>query len=384
MCRQIYMDNSATTRPYDEVIEYMSCINKDIYGNPSSLHRKGIEAERIIKKSRVSIANSINADKDEIYFTSGGTESNNFAIRGYLNANKHSGSHIVTLKTEHPSVLEVYKHLANMGYSVDFVDVDSKGVINLEQLEKILTQDTSLISIILVNNETGTIQPIDEIIKIKNKVNRDICIHVDAVQAFGKIKLDVKKGGYDLLSVSSHKIHGPKGVGALYINKKRKVNAIVFGGGQESMLRSGTENVPGIGGFAMAAEITYSNFIENYNKVTEIRDMFVNGLESEINGYKLLSPKNGLPYILNISFENVKAEVLLHFLEQENIYVSTGAACSSRKNIHSHVLTAMGVQKGDIEGSIRFSFSSFNSVDEVPIVIDALKKILPKIKITRK
>lgn len=303
MNMDIYLDNSATTKPYPEVVEYMTQINEYTYGNPSSLHKMGIEAEKVVKNARDIIATSLNADKDEIYFTSGGTESNNLAIRGFLNANKRLGNHVVTLKTEHPSVLEVYKHLSENGYTVDFIDVDREGIINLEQLREVLCERTALISILLVNNETGVIQPIDDIIKIKNETKKDIAVHVDGIQAFGKIKIDVKNSGIDLLSMSSHKIHGPKGVGAVYVNKKRKVNPIIFGGGQESMLRSGTENVPGIGGFGLAAKITFSRLEENYCKVREIRELFLSGLKSGIEGYRVNSPGEGSPYILNVSFQ---------------------------------------------------------------------------------
>jgi len=381
MNREIYLDNSATTRPYDDVIEYMGEINRNVYGNPSSLHTKGIEAERLIKKAREAIADSMGVTPKEIYFTSGGTESNNLAIRGYLKANPRKGRHIITTKIEHPSVLEVYKHLEKNGYAVDYVEVDSRGIIDLDDLKSKVTGDTSLISVIMVNNEIGSIQPIDEIVRIKNSVNSQAAIHIDAVQAYGKMPLMPKKVDVDMVSISSHKIHGPKGVGALYVNKALKIKPILFGGGQESALRSGTENVAGICGFGLAAELTFKRLEESRSKVERLRDMFVDGLKNSSFEYRILSPEGSSPYILNVSFRNVRAEVLLHHLEEKNIYVSTGSACSSRKKLHSHVLTAMRLETCDIEGAIRFSFSAYNSEQDILDTLKALEDILPKIQI---
>ena len=375
MSREIYLDNSATTKPYDKVIEVINDVNKNIYGNPSSLHTKGIEAEKIIKNSREIIAKTLLAENDEIYFTSGGTEGNNLAILGYLRGNPRKGKHVITTKIEHPSVLEVFKFLSTEGYRVDFIDVDQNGVVNVKDIEKKICEETSLISIIYVNNEIGTIEPIEKIARIK----KDAVLHVDAVQGYGKFKIIPKKIGIDLMTISSHKIHGPKGVGAIYKNKNIRLKPILLGGGQESLIRSGTENVSGIYGFATAANITFNNIEENYNKCKKLKKFFIEKLNSEIDGVKIISSKDSLPYILNASFENIRGEVLLHHLEEKNIFVSTGSACSSKKNVHSHVLKALGLSPSCIEGAIRFSFSHTNSEEDIEDTVDALKSILPKI-----
>ncbi|MCX8130678.1 MAG: cysteine desulfurase [Clostridia bacterium] len=383
MYSEVYLDNSATTRALDEVIEYMDIISKEYYGNPSSLHRKGIEAERLIKKWRESIAASLGAENREIYFTSGGTESNNLAIRGYLDANPRKGKHIICSKIEHPSVLEVYKYLCANGYQADYVNVNTEGMIDLDDLHKKIRDDTSLISIVLVNNEIGTIQPVEKISEIKNNINKEAVLHIDAVQAYGKIKILPQKSGIDMMSFSSHKIHGPKGVGVLYVNKSKRIKPILFGGGQEALLRSGTENVPGICGFGLASEIVHRDLKQNQEKVNGIKRIFLDELKTKDIEYKAVSPENALPNIINISFPNVKAEVLLHHLEERSIFVSTGSACSSRKNKYSHVLQSIGLAACDIEGAIRFSFSHLNTEEDARITVEALKEILPVIQIKK-
>lgn len=380
--KEVYLDNSATTKPYDEVIQYITQISKEVYGNPSSMHLKGLEAEKHIKNAREIIAKSLAVDSQEIYFTSGGTEANNLAILGFLEANPRKGKKIITTKIEHPSVLEVYKYLMDRGYTVQFLDVDYRGMIDLNSLREAIDEDTALISIIYVNNEIGSIQPISEIVDIKNEKNRDAVIHLDAVQAYGKMKIAPRKLGIDLMSMSSHKIHGPKGVGALYIKKGLKVRPLLIGGGQELSMRSGTENVSGICGFGMAADLTDKKIDENYLRCAKIKEYFKNRLKEEFSGDVLIvSPKDSSPYILNVSFSNIKAEVLLHHLEMKNIFVSTGSACSSRKNTHSHVLKALGLKPEKIDGAIRFSFSAFNSINDMEYTIEALKEILPRISI---
>jgi cysteine desulfurase len=384
MDRDIYLDNSATTRPYDEVIDYICELNKNVYGNPSSMHSKGLEAERHIKKAREAVAKSLGAENQEIFFTSGGTEANNLAILGFLEANPRKGKHVITTKIEHPSVLEVYKLLGEKGYRVDFLDVDDKGIINLQSLEGMINEDTALISIIYVNNEVGAVQPINKIVEVKNSKNRETAIHIDAVQAYGKINITPKKLGIDMMSMSSHKIHGPKGVGALYVRKGLKMKPIFLGGGQESSMRSGTENVSGICGFGMAVEMTCKKLDENYEKCSLVKEHFIDRLEKELSDDMfIVSSKESLPYILNVSFSNIRAEVLLHHLEMKNIFVSTGSACSSRKNSHSHVLRALGLKPERIDGAIRFSFSAFNTIEEIDETVNAIKEILPKINIKR-
>jgi cysteine desulfurase len=384
MKREIYLDNSATTRQYDDVTAFMAEVAANSYGNPSSLHTKGIEAEKLVTAARETIAATLDAEPREIIFTSGGTESNNLAIKGYLDANPRKGKHIITTKIEHPSVLELYKHLEKCGYDVDYVGVDGSGSILTDELKSKIRKDTALISVILVNNETGTIQQDDEIAAIRDKNNPQTVILLDAVQAYGKMHINPGRSGIDMLSVSSHKIHGPKGTGVLYASKKIRLKPLLFGGGQESLLRSGTENVPGIAGFGLAAELTFEKLEDSRGQAVALKKLFC-GLLGETNlKYRINSPADASPFILNIAFEDLRAEVLLHHLEQKGIYVSTGSACTSHKNTHSHVLSAMGLQPQMIDGSIRFSFSGFNTEEEIEITVEALKEIIPLIEINRK
>ncbi len=384
MQREIYLDNSATTRQYDGVTALVADVAANTYGNPSSLHKKGIEAEKLVMAARETIAASFSVDPKEIIFTSGGTESNNLAIKGYLDANLRKGKHLVTTKIEHPSVLELYKHLEGSGYEVDYIGVDSSGCILLDELKLKIRKDTALISVILVNNETGTIQKAEEIAAIRDRTNPQTALHLDAVQAYGKMRMNPFSAGIEMISLSSHKIHGPKGTGALYASKKIKLKPILFGGGQESMLRSGTENVPGLAGFGLAAQLTYDRLEDSCVKVAGLKKQFIGLLlESDLK-YRINSPEDASPFILNIAFEDLRAEVLLHHLEQKGIYVSTGSACSSHKNIRSHVLSAMGIQPQLIDGSIRFSFSGFNTEEEIETTVEALKEIIPMIEINRK
>lgn len=383
MYREIYLDNSATTRPYDEVVDFMGHINRNVYGNPSSLHSKGIEAEKLIRNAREIIAKTLGADRSEIYFTSGGTEANNFAVLGYLEANPRKGKHIITTLVEHPSVLEVYKNLEQKGYKVDFLEVDSKGIVDILRLKSIINEETSLVSIIHTNNETGVVQPIGEIVKVIKNINRETVVHIDAVQTYGKERVYPQKLGVDMLTVSAHKIHGPKGVGALYFNKGLKINAQVLGGGQERLLRSGTENVAGICGFGMATDRAFKNIEENYDKCYLIKRAFIEKLKNNVEDIFIVSPEDSSPFILNVSFGGIRAEVLLHHLETRNIYVSTGSACSSRKNVHSHVLKALGIEPNVIDGAIRFSFCAHNKIEDADETVQAIKEILPKISIKR-
>ena len=379
---EIYLDNSATTRPFEEVIEYMNKIYRCEYGNPSSLNRMGIRAEAAVKKARNEIASSLNAKASEIYFTSGGTESNSLAIFGYLKANQRRGNHIITSKIEHPSVLEAFKAMENSGYEVDYIGVTDEGLVNINELSEKLRSDTALVSIMLVNNETGAISPINEISRIIRFKNPDTAFHVDAVQAYGKMRINPEKLGIQLLSFSSHKIHGPKGVGGLYVGKGVKVEPLFYGGGQESGLRSGTENVPAIAGFGLAAELSIEAIDENMEKCTTLKEQLTVGIQSNIDNTVVNSGADSLPYILNISFLGVKAEVLLHFLEDRNIYVSTGSACHSKRKIKSHVLTAMNLKPELIDGAIRFSFSQFNTIEEINTVVRELMNTVPQLRKT--
>lgn len=378
----IYLDNGATTKPSEEVIDIMVKAMREYYGNPSSLHRKGVEIEKLIKKARKQVAKASGADEGEIYFTSGGTESNNLAILGALQGNKRKGKHIITTKIEHPSVLNVFNMLEEDGYDVSYLSVDENGLIDIDEFNKELREDTVLISIMYVNNEVGTIQPIEKIVKsIKNRNNKPI-IHVDAIQAFGKIKINLKKLKIDLMSISGHKICGPKGIGALYVRKGTKIKSIVFGGNQELGLRSGTENVPGILGLGVAAEIAKNNIDSNIEKMRSLKNILVDGIQSSLEKIKINGAvdENSAPHILNISFEGMRGEVLLHTLEQRNIYVSTGSACSSRKKAYSHVLKEMGLTNDEMEGAIRFSFSPQNTEKQITYTIENLKKSIEDLR----
>lgn len=377
----IYFDNSATTRPFDEVSNQINNINQNIYGNPSSLHRMGIEAEKLIKNSREQIAKSLNAQTSEIIFNSGGSEGNNHCIRGYLEANPRKGKAIVTSEIEHPSILEAFKYLEKSGYTVNYVKVDCNGVICLDDLKEKINANTSLLSFMLVNNETGVIQPYEEIIKVAKSINKEICIHSDCVQAYGKIRLNPAKMGFDLLTLSGHKIHGPKGIGAIYKKKGIKLSPLIYGGGQESNFRSGTENVSGISGFGLAAEIIHNDFDHKLENIKQMKMKLSSELENEIP-YASINIDNSIsvPHILSISFQGLKAEVILHYLETNGIYVSTGSACSSRKNLHSHVFTAMKKPINEIEGTLRISFGHFNSLSEIDVFISQLKEIILKMK----
>lgn len=368
----IYFDNSATTRPYREVCNVMADTAYEFYGNPSSLHTKGIEAEKILISARKTIAEKIKCRPDELFFTSGGTENANTAIFGVVSASRKK--HIITTAGEHPCVLEPIKKLERDGYSVTYLPLDNNGFPDLKALEEAVCEDTALVCMMHVNNEVGAITDIEKAGKIIKKKNPETVFFADCVQSFCKIP--IVSSWCDMISISSHKIHGPKGVGALFIKKGTHFKPRVFGGGQEKNVRPGTENVPGIAGFETAVKLI-SGFTATDVKghlseriINEIPKAFVNNTDFE----------NSAGYILNISFPGARSEVILHFLEQKGIYVSSGSACSSNKPGKSHVLTAMGLDNGRIDSSIRFSFSSFNTIEEADAVVEALKAVLPQIR----
>jgi len=378
----VYFDNSATTKPAREVIEETLLCMERYFGNPSSAHRLGLEAEKKLKAAREKVAKLIGADSREIVFTSGGSEANNMALRGVVSP----GDHIITSKIEHPSVLETTRALEHLGVEVTYLDVENSGVIKLDLLKDSIKDNTKLVSIMHVNNEIGSIQPIEDIAGIVRQKNKRAKIHIDAVQSAGKLPIDVKKLDVDSMSISAHKIHGPKGVGALYVKRGFTLNPLITGGGQESQMRSGTENLPGICGFAAAAESIIGNIEQNMAHVKKLKEHFLKRLD-EIESISVNSPQDDVhsPYILNVSFEGVRGEVLLHALEDYNIYVSTGSACSARKGSHkNYVLPAIGLRESCVEGAIRFSFSYLNKIDEVDFAIDALKKILPFLRRIKK
>ena len=375
---EIYLDNSATTKPYEEVIEATSNTMRNYYGNPSSAHSLGFKAEQKLREMRLNIAKSINASSEEIIFTSGGSESNNFLIKGFskLSLNKLTAN-IITTKIEHPSILNTFKALEDTGIKVTYIDVDDNGRIDIERLIESINKDTQIVSVMHVNNEVGVVQDIELIGKLIKEKSSRAKFHVDAVQSYGKIPIDVQKSHIDLLSTSAHKIHGPRGIGFAYIRKGLIPISLINGGGQEKNLRSGTENLAGIVGFAVAAEIINKNIHENFNKVLEVKKYFIEKLskiEDVIINSKL--DDNFTPYILSVSFGGVKGEVLLHSLEEKGIYVSTGSACSSKSHKSSEVLAAFGRTLEQQGGTIRFSFSEYNNKEEIDYVIIELEKSL--------
>lgn len=375
---EVYLDNSATTMPYSEAVDVLCHTMKQSYGNPSSLHRKGKESEDILTNSRKTIASSVGADEGEIYFTSGGTESNNLAIFGYTTANRRSGNRIITQRTEHAAVLEPFRQLENQGFDVVYVGVDGLGFPKLDEIKNAMNDDTILLSFMYVNNENGAIFPIDEISRMCN--HKSCALHVDAVQAYGKLPINVKKQNIDMLSISSHKIHGPNGVGALYVKRNTKINPIVFGGGQEKALRSGTENVASVAAFAKASQIKIGSMASDCEKMSQLKSKLKSALTASIEDVVINSPENSVCSILNVSFPGVKSEVLLHVLESKGIYVSTGSACNSRKKKFSYVLTEMGLSDKIADSAVRFSLSAFNTEEEIDYVASVLQKEIPLLR----
>lgn len=371
----VYFDNSATTKPHKEVIdEVVDCL-ENCYGNPSAAYKLGIEAEKKIKEARNRVAKLIGAAPGEVIFTSGGSESNNAAVKGIIK----KGEHVIISSIEHKSMLNTARELEREGVEVTFLPIDSSGIIDLKLLEESIKGNTKLISIMHVNNEIGSIQPIKKIAKIIREKSKKAKLHVDAVQSLGKVEINVRDMDIDLLSLSSHKIHGPKGVGALYIKKGIVIKPLISGGGQEMDIRSGTENVPGISGFGLAALITMENFKFSKEKVKSIKKRFIERL-SEVEDIIINSPDDEfhVDNILNVSFGGVRGEVILHSLEDYNVFVSTGSACSAKKaSDKNYVLPSLGLSDYYAKGTIRFSFSSTNTIEEVDFVVDAIKKVLP-------
>ena len=374
----IYFDNAATTKASDNVVNIVEKVMKEDYGNPSSLHMAGFDAEKYIKEAKATIAGILKADEKEIFFTSGGTESNNLALIGAADANKRAGNKILVSSIEHPSVKTTAKHLEDEGFDVVYLPVNKDGVLDLDTLEKEMTKDVILVSVMHVNNEIGSIQPIEEIGKLIKDINPSVVYHVDAIQSFGKLDIKPKAAKIDLLSVSGHKIHGPKGIGFLYIKNGTKINPIIFGGGQQEAMRSGTENVPGIAGLGVAAKDCYDNLEENEKKLTELKDYLIDELE-KMDGVQVNSKKGeqSAPHIVSASFKNVGSEVLLHALEDKGIYVSAGSACSSNKPAISYVLQAINLDEDLLKSTIRFSFNTENTKEEIDETVKALEELLP-------
>ena len=378
---EAYFDNSATTRAFPEVCEAVKRAMLTDYGNPSSRHRKGLEAERLIREAREAIAGTMKVPGKEIIFTSGGSESNNMALIGGALANRRAGKHIITTGVEHASVYNTLNFLEEQGYEVTYLPVDSYGIISLEELEEAIREDTILVSVMLVNNEIGAVEPVEDLAKIIHKKNPRTLFHVDAIQGYGKYIIRPKKQGIDLLSVSGHKIHGPKGVGFLYKNEKAKVHPILFGGGQQRGMRSGTENVPGCYGLGIAARMVYENHAEKVEKLYSLRERLIAGLLTlegvTVNGFH---DRRNAPQIVSAGFEGIRAEVLLHALEEKEIYVSSGSACSSNHPGISGTLKGIGVKKSLQDSTLRFSFGLYNEPEQVDYALEVLKDLLPVLR----
>lgn len=379
-----YLDNSATTKPYKEVVDEMVLALTKDFENPSAAYRRGLEVELKIKKIRTNIAKTIGAKEKSIIFTSGGTESNNAIIRSVASLNKKRKNHIITSAIEHPAVLNTVKSLESDGFEITVLDVDKNGRVDIKQLKNSLNERTCLVSIMFVNNEIGIVEPIEDIGKIIKEYDKEIFFHVDAVQGYGKLKIDVDKLKVDFLSVSGHKIHGPKGIGFMYIRDENKFSPLITGGGQEFNIRPGTENVPGIFGIGKAVEILFADLDENICKMKGVRDYLYNQLKENIDGIHLNTDlNNSVCHVLNVSFEDIRGEVLLHYLEGDGICVSTGSACSSKKK-GSHVLNAIGLSPELIDGAIRFSVSEFTTAEEIDYAVEKIKSYVEIIRLLSK
>lgn len=378
---EAYLDNSATTACFASVAKNMAEMMTQYYGNPSSMHLKGVEAEKYMKEAKQTLERLLKVSEKELFFTSGGTESNNLAIIGTAMANSRRGKHLITTQIEHPSVLKPMQYLEERGFRVTYLPVDEKGVVSLEALEEAISRDTILVSTMFVNNEIGSVMPVEEIARRIKRRKPDVLYHVDAIQAFGKYWIYPKRMGIDMLSVSGHKIHGPKGVGILYVGERVKINPILFGGDQQRGLRSGTENVPGVVGIAKAAEEIYQGFDEKIEKLYQLRERFIQEVE-QLPNVQVNGPKDqaGAPHIVSVSFAGVRSEVLLHALEDRGVYVSAGSACSAHKRGSSATLNAIGLDKKLLDSTLRFSFSVESTQEEADYCVQVLSELLPLLR----
>lgn len=374
---EAYFDNSATTKVFDCVKDAVVNAMTVDYGNAAARHMKGVEAENIIKSARAEIAKSLKAEEKEILFTSGGTESNNLALIGTALANQRAGKHLITTAVEHASIYNTMEFLREQGFEVTYLPVNSYGCISLEELKEAVREDTILVSVMYVNNEIGAVEPVEEISRVIKEKNPNTLFHVDAIQAYGKYTIRPKKQGIDLMSVSGHKIHGPKGVGFLYVDSKAKIRPILFGGGQQKGMRSGTENVPGCAGLGAAVKEVYKDHADKVEKLYQMRERMIAGLKElsgvTVNGHE---GRENAPQIVSASFEGIKSEVLLHALEDRGIYVSSGSACSVNHPGVSGTLKGIGVKKELLDSTIRFSFGMFNQPEEVDYCLEVLKELL--------
>ncbi len=378
---EIYFDNSATTQVITRVSDVVVRAMTEEYGNPSSLHRKGYGAEKLVKGARETIASALKVNEKEIIFTSGGTESDNMALIGCAMANRRSGNHLITTSIEHPAVLSAMAYLEEQGFRVTYLPVDADGIVGKEDLQAALTPETILVSIMYVNNEIGAVQPIAELSKVVKSYKSAILFHSDAVQAFGKYPIRPAREGIDLLSVSAHKLHGPKGVGFLYMKDKTKIKPLLHGGGQQRDLRPSTENVPGIAGMAEAVRYCYEDMSGKRQRMYALKKHFVEGIRSlegtHIHGR---TGEDSAPHVVSVGFEGVRSEVLLHSLEDRGIYVSSGSACASNHPAVSGTLKAIGSDAVYLDSTIRFSFSDLNTIEEADRCLEALRELLPALR----
>ena len=377
---EIYLDNSATTRCFPEVADLIHQILCEDYGNPSSMHHKGVEAESYVRDAKETLAKILKVNEKEILFTSGGTESDNIAIMGVAMANHRTGRHMITTRVEHPAILQTMKYMESQGFEVTYLDVDEKGCICLEQLEQAIRPDTILVSIMHTNNEIGTLQPIAQAGALIKRCNPNTLFHVDAVQGFGKARIYPRKMKIDLMSVSAHKIHGPKGVGFLYIGEKVKIKPIMYGGGQQEGMRSGTENVPGYAGMAKAAQMLYEQLEAETDYLYDLRQYFIEQVEKIDAAFVNGAPgREGAPHIVSVTIPGVRAQVLLNELSVKyHICISAGSACSTHKPQPSVTLLAIGLDKEQAVETLRFSFSVFTTRQEIDTCLDALYSIVPE------
>ena len=379
--KEIYLDNSATTMAYPEVGDLVRKVMCEDYGNPSSMHAKGVAAERYVKEAKERLAKLLKVQEKEIFFTSGGTESDNLALIGCARANWRRGNHLITTGIEHPAVLNTMRYLEEEGYRVTFLPVDSSGRASLEALKEALCPETILVSMMYVNNEVGSVQPVQEAASLVKAYDQNILFHVDAVQGFGKYRIYPKRIKVDLLSLSGHKIHGPKGIGALYIGEHVKIQPIVFGGEQQKNIRSGTENVPGIAGLGLAAKMIYQDLDEKVERMRNLKQSFVEGVgeipDTVVHG---LCDVTSAPHIVSVGFAGIRSEVLLHALEEKGIYVSSGSACASNHPQISGVLRGIGAGREFLDATLRFSMSEFTTAEEIDETLRTLYNIVPMLR----
>ncbi len=381
---EAYLDNAATTRVFPEVRDIMLQVMEKDFGNPSSRHTKGIEAEGYVTKAVQQIAGTLKCQPKEIVLTSGGTESNNMALIGTALANRRAGKHVITTRIEHASIHEPFGRLEQMGYEAQYLPVDHNGHLQPEVLEEAVREDTLLVSVMMVNNEMGAVEDIKKLVAVAKQKNPNVIFHVDAIQAYGKYKIVPKRLGIDMMSVSGHKIHGPKGSGFLYVRDGVKISPIILGGGQQRGMRSGTENVPAIAGLGEAVRLIYQQHSEKVERLYALKQRLIDGLTAmegvSINGINGLSLTETAPHIVSASFDGIKSEVMLHALAQEGVYVSSGSACSSNHPDLSGTLKAIGVEDRLLDSTLRFSFSVLSTEEEVDHALEAVAKVLPQLR----